>query len=178
MNNSSILQYIETNKSALTKMMDVSVTPEEGIITIRKRSGYRTILIILAYTLIFISLVFLWVGSSLGYWGVVAVCPFVVLYCIWGIREQARTIIVDMSHRIISVKGRFQKERSFSWNDYQGHEIYCSVKDFPEEFFIKFMDGGKVKKIKLADINPVFHKSTETNYTILLGLWECIKANM
>ena len=104
MNNSSILQYIETNKSALTKMMDVSATPEEGIITIRKRSGYRTILIILAYTLIFISLVFMWVGYSLGYWGVVAVCPSVVLYCIWGIREQARTIIVDMSHRIISVK--------------------------------------------------------------------------
>ena len=40
------------------------------------------------------------------------------------------------------------------------------------------MDGGKVKKIKLADINPVFHKSTETNYTILLGLWECLKANV
>ncbi len=40
------------------------------------------------------------------------------------------------------------------------------------------MDGGKVKKIKLADINPVFHKSKEANYTILLGLWECIKVNM
>ncbi len=178
MNNSSILQYVETNKSALTKTMDVSVTTDGGIITIRKRKGYRTILTILAYTLIFISLVFMWVGYSLGYWGVVAVCPFVVLYCIWGIREQARTIIVDMSHRIISVKGCFQKERSFSWDDYQGHEIYRSVKDFPEEFYIKYMDGGKVRKIKLADINPVFHKSTETNYTILLGLWECIKANM
>lgn len=174
----SILQYIETNKSPLTKMMDVSVTPDESVITIRGGKSYRIVLMTLAYIMILFSLFLVWIGSSLGYWGVVAVCPFVMLYCIWEIREQARIIIVDMSHKIVSIKERWQRERTFSWDDYQGHEIYCSVKDFPEEFFIKFMDGGKVKKIKLADINPVFHKSTETNYTILLGLWECIKVNM
>lgn len=178
MDNSSILQYIETNKSPLTKMMDIHVTPDGGIITIRVKKSYRIILTTLAYSMILFSLLLMWLGSSLGYWGVVAVCPFVVLYCLWEIREKARTIIVDTSHKTVSIKGRWQRERSFSWDDYQGHEILCSVKDFPEEFFIKFMDSGKVRKIKLADINPVFHKSTEINVVTLIGLWECIKANM
>lgn len=178
MDNSSILQYIETNKSPLTKMMDIHVTPDGDIITIRGKKIYRKILTTLAYSMIVFSLLLMWLGSSLGYWGVVAVCPFVVLYCLWEIREKARTIIVDMSHKTVSIKGRWQRERTFSWDDYQGHEISCSVKDFPEEFFIKFMDSGKVRKIKLADINPVFHKSTEINVATLMGLWECIKANM
>ena len=178
MDNNSILQYIETNKSPLTKMMDIHVTPDGDIITIRGKKIYRKILTTLAYSMIVFSLLLMWLGSSLGYWGVVAVCPFVVLYCLWEIREKARTIIVDMSHKTVSIKGRWQRERTFSWDDYQGHEISCSVKDFPEEFFIKFMDSGKVRKIKLADINPVFHKGTEINVATLMGLWECIKANM
>ena len=178
MSNSAILQVIETNRSSLKNMMDITYLSDRDLIIMKKIHLFRLLLTIIAYFMIPISLFVLWASYDLGYWQVAAACPFVVLYFIYILSEQAKTVGVDMINKSVSIKERWRRDCSFSWENYQGHETYYSVKDFPEEFYIKFMDGGKVRKIKLADINPVFHKSTEANYTALLSLWECVETNM
>jgi len=176
MSNSDILQVIETNRFSLKNMMEIDVLSSGDVIIIKKKHLYRLLLTILAYFMIAISLLIMWVSYDTGYWKVAIACPFVVLWNLYVIREQAKTIVVDMNNKCVSILGRWRRDSSFSWDNYQGNETYHSVKGFPEEFYIKFMDGGKVRKIKLADINPVFHKSTETNYAALLALWECVEA--
>ena len=176
MSKSDILQVIETNRFSLKNMMDIDVLSNGDVIIIKKKHLYRLLLTILAYNTVLISLFVMWTSYDLGYWQVAVACPFVVLWSIYVIREQAKTIVVDMNNKCVSIMGRWRRDYSFSWSNYQGHETYYSVKDFPEEFYIKFMDGEKVRKIKMADINLVFHKSTETNYAALLSLWECVES--
>jgi len=178
MNNNNILHIIDANRNLLNKMLDIEIPSNGDVIIFRKRRLHRYLQTIAAFFSMLLSLFLIWMGCSLNYLGLVVVCPFITLYSIYVIREQSREIILDMANKALCVKGRWQKGYSFPWCDYQGHETYYSVKDFPEEFYIKFMDAGKIRRIKLADINPLFQKSTESKYAVIMMMWECVENNL
>lgn len=173
-----MLQLIEANASALKKTMDVSVLSDGDIIMFKRKRITRRLLTFVACFSIPILVLIMCALFEPKYWILLAACPFMILYCIYTIRDQALTIVVNMVNRNVSIQGRWRKARTFSWNSYLGHETYYSVKDFPEEFHIMFMDDKMTKRYKLADINPLFHKSTSTNYEAISKLWTCVENSM
>lgn len=173
-----MLQLIEVNASALRKMVDVSVLSDGNVIVFMRKRLTRRLLTVMACFSIPILVLIMCALFEPKYWMVSAACPFMILFCIYTIRDQALTIAVNMVNRSVSIQGRWRKTKTFSWDSYQGHETYCSVKDFPEEFHIKFMDNKKIRSIKLADINPLFHKSTSANYVAISALWEFVEKTM
>jgi len=178
MDNSNILQVIEANRIPLSKMMDLGIQSDGSIVNIRKKRHSRLLSIVMAYILAPVSILFIYAGYSLGYWGVVAVSPLVLVWSIYVARVQTRAVEINLINKTVCTMGRWQKSRKFSWDGYLGVETVYSVMDFPEEFYIKFVNGEDTCKVKLADINSLFRKSTETNYKALLAFWECIEKNM
>lgn len=178
MDNSNILQAIEANRTPLSKMMDLSIHSDGSVIRLREKHFCRLLTIVTAYILIPFSILFTYTAYSLGYWIFVAVFPFVLVWSIYVVRVQTRAVEINLVKKTVSTIGRWQKSRTFSWEGYLGTETVYSVMDFPEEFYIKFMNEEKAYKVKLADVNSLFRKSTETNYQALLTFWECVEKKM
>lgn len=175
MDNSNILQVIEAYGTPLSKMMDLDIQPDGSFVKLRKKRLSRLLTIVTAYILIPVSILFMCAGFSLGDWEFVAVSPFVLIWSIYVVRVQTRIVVINIENKTVSIIGRWQKNSTFSWDGYLGVETVYSVMDFPEEFYIIFMNRDKVCKVKLADVNSLFRKSTETNYKALLTFWECIE---
>ena len=178
MDNSNILQLIDAYAIPLSKMMDLDILPDGSIVKLRKKRLGRLLTIVTAYILIPVAILLICAGISLGDWEFVAVSPFVLSWSIYAIRVQTRKVEINLANKIVSTTGRWQKSSIFSWDGYLGPETVYSVMDFPEEFYINFMKGGMACKVKLADVNSLFQKSTETNYKVLLTFWECIEKKM
>jgi len=178
MENSNILQVIESNRALLNKMMDLRAQPDGSVINLRKKRLSRLLSIVSAYILILLSILILCAGYSLGYWKVVAVSPFVLVWSIYVVRVLTRVVEINLVNKTVSTIGRWQKSRTFSWDGYLGSETVYSVMNIPEEFHIIFTNGEKNCKVKLADVNSLFRKSTETNYQALLAFWDCIEKKM
>lgn len=178
MDNNIIIQVFEANRAPLNKMMDLDIQPDGSIVKLRKKRVSRLMMTVTAYILIPVSILFIWAGYSLKTWQVDVIFPFVLIWSIYVVRAQTKIIEINLSNKTISTNGRWQKHYSYSWDGYLGSETVYSVMDFPEEFFINFRKGGKTCKVKLADVNSLFRKSTETNYKALLAFWECIEKKM
>ena len=178
MENSNILQVVEPYRTSLSKMMDLGIQSDGIVIKLRKKRLSRLLSMVSAYILIPLSIFILCAGYSLGYWKVVATSPFVLIWSIYVVRVLTRVVEINLVKKTVSTIGRWQKICTFSWDRYLGSETVYSVMNIPEEFHIIFTNGEKNCKVKLADVNSLFRKSTETNYQALLAFWDCIEKKM
>lgn len=177
MEDNHIRQVVEAYKQALARIVNVSVVPDGSTVTFGKGRIRRAILVALAYIIIIISLI-LFVFSFQTDWRFAPIWPILIFWCIYAIRAETRNITIDLDSRTVSIGGKWQKGHTFDWTDYQGYEITCSVKDIPEEFYVRFHDSNHVKKIKLANLAPLFRKHVSAYDEALLAVWKSIERGM
>lgn len=165
---------MEANKQALARIIDVSVAPDGSTVTFGKGRIRRVVLVILSYIVIIISL-FFFVFSFQTDWRFAPIWPVLILWCIYTIRTETRSVTVNLDSRTVNIGGKWQKGHTFDWTYYQGYEISCSVKDIPEEFHVKFHDRDHIRKIKLANMAPLFKRYVSVYNDSLLALWNGIE---
>ena len=168
-----ITQVIEANKQALERIINVSAAPDGSTVTFGKGRIRRAILVTSLYIIIIISLL-LFVLSFQTDWRFAPIWPILILWCIYTIRVETRNVTVNLDSRTVSIGGKWQKGHTFDWTDYQGYEISCSVKDIPEEFYVKFHDRDHVRKFKLANMAPLFRRYVNASDEALLAVWNGI----
>ena len=177
MEKNHISQVVEANKRTLARIVYVSVTPDGSKVSFGKGRIRQAVFVTLSYIIILISLLLL-VFSIDAYWRIALVWPVLILWCIYTIRVETRSVTADLDNRIVSIGGKWQKKYSFDWKDYQGYEMSCSVNDIPKVFYVKFHDRDTVRKIKLTNLTPLFRRHVSANDEALLALWECVEKNM
>lgn len=165
-----IIQVVEANKQALARIIDVSVAPDGSTVTFGKGRIRRAILVTSSYIIIIISLLFFVFSFQID-WRFAPIWPALILWCIYIIRMETRSVIVDLDSRTVNIGGKWQKGHTFDWTCYQGYEISCSVKDIPEEFYVKFHDRDHIRKIKLANMAPLFKRYVSVYNDSLLAVW-------
>lgn len=177
MEDNQIAQVVETNRKTLARLVNVSMVPDASTVTICKGKIRRNVLITLSYIVMIISLLFFGVSFQIE-WRMAPIWFILILWCIYIIREESKTVIVDMKLGTVSIGGKWQKNHTYAWSDYQGYEISRSVMDIPEEFYIKFQDKDNVKKIKLTNLTPLFKKHLQADDEAMTAVWKCIEDGM
>lgn len=174
----NIHQVVDAHRLALDRVMSLRLSEDGTKIVIGKKRFRSKMLTVLAYLIMFLTVLSMWAAVTLYYWMLAISCPFVVLLCIYMVRHQTQTVIFDFPKSMVTIKGVWQKTVFFPWSAYRENEIVCSIMDFPEEFYIIFQKGSKTCKIKLADVTPVLHKYNPENFSAIKKLWECVEFTM
>ena len=174
----NIHQVVDAHRLALDRVMSLRLSEDEAKIVIGKKRFLSKMLTVLAYLIMFLTVLSMWAAVTLHYWMLAISCPFVVLLCIYMVRHQTKTVIFDFPKSTVTIKGLWQKTVFFPWSAYKEKEFVCSIMDFPEELYIIFQKGGKTCKIKLADVTPVLHKYNSANYDAVKALWKSIETKM
>ena len=174
----NIHQVVDAHRLALDRVMSLRLSEDGTKMVICKKRFRSKMLTVLAYLIMFLTVLSMWAAITLHYWMLAISCPFVVLLCIYMVRHQTQTIIFDFPKSIVTIKGHWQKTVFFPWSAYKEYEIISSIMDFPEEFYIIFQRGSKTCKIKLADVTPVLHKYIPANYDAVKALWKGIETKM
>ena len=173
MEDNRISQVVEANKQALARIINASVAPDGSIVTFGKGQIRQSVFVIASYIIILFSLLFFVFSFQID-WHFAPIWPVFILWCVYIIKTETRHVTVNFGSRIVTIGGKWQKEQTFNWTDYQGYEMSYSVMDIPEEFYIKFHDGGTVKKIKLSNLTPLFKSHDSTDEEAIIAVWKCI----
>ena len=177
MDNYVFLQIVGANKPSLERLVSITVSPDGKTITFGHGRMRRLIVITIACIMIFFSFLCLWVSIE-QYMTMIPVWPIVILLCVYCVREQTRIIMVDMNAGIVCVRGKWQRQSVYPWDNYCGYETLYSVKDFPETFYIKFRRGDKVRKIRFVHLAPLLRRFYPSDYEAILTVWKGIEEEM
>ena len=91
------------------------------------------------------------------------------------VRTQTRLITVDFKLKSVSIEGRWRKKQIFVWTAYRGNEIQYTVKRIPEQFYIKFQDGERVRSIKLTELSPLLRRYMPDNFQAVSAVWSNVE---
>lgn len=178
MNDNNILQFVENNR-VFARKMNLEVSSDGKTVIFGRKRTFTLLFSVLMYIIIIASLLMICGAlANVKTWVIIPIFLFIILLCVFLVRKNTRTILVDMSEKRVCITGKLQKQFVFSWVNYLGVETLFSIMDFPEQFLIKFQDGPKVLKFKLANVTPVLHKYVPENYDAIKSLWECIESDM
>lgn len=181
-----IIKIIEEHKSALNRLMKVSLNQETSTVIIESKTWLRKFLIIPLWILAGLILIFaifsLTIDDVLISFSMnllyTALLLFIDFLCIMFIRRITFRKTIDLANGKFEFKGQLRKSRTFSLDEYEGAETLRTIKDFPEEFVVKFKTDKGTKRYKLANFNMGFARNIEPNYEAVSTLWESIIQNM
>ncbi|MBO4646218.1 MAG: hypothetical protein J5642_06845 [Bacteroidales bacterium] len=94
------------------------------------------------------------------------------------IRKVTYTKTVNIAEAKFEFKGQLRKDRTYTLADYMGTETRRTIKDFPEEFRVKFKTANGIKSYILADLNLGDARHIEPNYEAVSALWDAIIKQM
>ena len=177
-----IIKIIEEHKAALNRLMKVSLNQETSTVIIESKTWMRKFLIIplwiLAGLILFIAIISLTIDNvsislpmSMLF---TALLLFIDFLCIIFIRRITFRKTIDLANGKFEFKGQLRKNRTFSLDEYEGAETLRTIKDFPEEFVVKFRTDKGTIRYKLADLNMGFARNIEPNYEAVSTLWDAL----
>ncbi len=177
-----IVRTIEENKEALDRVMKVKANLESSTITFGSMFWLKRLILIFLWLLTGMALLFAVVGLFSGkVKGLLTFEVVMVLVSVLGmflIRGLSYKKTVNLVKATFEFKGQLRKNRVYTLADYVGTETRRTIKDFPEEFRVRFMTANGTKSYKLADLNMGYARNIEPNYEAVKALWDVIIKQM
>lgn len=181
-----ITKIIEEHQSALKRLMKVRLNQETSTVIIESKTWLRKFLLIplwIVAGLILLSAIFsLFVDDVLVSLSTnllfIALLLAIDFLCIIFIRGITFRKTIDLANGKFEFKGQLRKNRTFSLDEYEGAETLRTIKDFPEEFVVKFRTDKGIKRYKLANLNMGFARNIEPNHEAISTLWDAIIRTM
>lgn len=181
-----ITKIIEEHQSALKRLMKVRLNQETSTVIIESKTWLRKFLLIplwIVAGLILLSVIFsLFVDDVLVSLSTnllfIALLLAIDFLCIIFIRRITFRKTIDLANGKFEFKGQLRKNRTFSLDEYEGAETLRTIKDFPEEFVVKFRTDKGIKRYKLANLNMGFARNIEPNHEAISTLWDAIIRTM
>ena len=170
MEDNQLVQMIEYYKEALARIVNVSVAEDGSTLCFGHQSQWRLVATMIGYFLAVVFLLFAIAGFTTS-WSLSMVCIVLLLFAIHMVRIQTRLITVDFKLKSVYIEGRLRKKQTFAWTAYRGNEIQYTVKRIPEQFYIKFQDGERVRSIKLTELSPLLRRYMPDNFQAVSVVW-------
>lgn len=174
MEDNQLVQMIEYNREALARIVNVSVAEDGSTLCFGHQSQWRLVATVIGYFLAVVFLLFAIAGFTAS-WYLSLVCIVLLLFAIHMVRTQTRLITVDFKLKSVSIEGRLRKKQIFVWTAYRGNEIQYTVKRIPEQFYIKFQDGERVRSIKLTELSPLLRRYMPDNFQAVSAVWSNVE---
>lgn len=177
-----IIKIIEEYKSALNRLMKVSLNQKTSTVIIESKTWMRKFLIIplwiLAGLFLFIAIISLTIDNVLISLSMsllfTALMLFIDFLCIIFIRRITFRKTIDLGNGKFEFKGQLRKSRTFSLDEYEGAETLRTIKDFPEEVVVRFKTDKGTIRYKLADLNTGYARNIEPNHEAISALWDAL----
>lgn len=176
-----ITRIIDEHKEALNRVLRPNLNQEDNSVCFGHRQMLKKPLAILLWIVVGISAVLIITALFLQSEGTGTVIVFlfaIAAICLLVIRYVTYENIIDLSKGEFEFKGQLRKNRTYTLADYEGVEIRRTIKDFPEEFRVKFKTPDGTKSYKLADLNMGYARNIEPNYEAVAALWDAIVKQM
>ena len=176
-----ITNIIETYRTSLRRIMDVKVDQKTASVRIANKGILKKPLMILLWVLFGCFAVFIIAACFMEEdekWVFIGILATVAIALLFIIRILTYNKIAYLDDAKFEFSGQLRKRRVFSLADYAGAETIRTIKDFPEEFYVKFNTEKGVKRFKLADLNKGFAKNIQPNHEAVSVLWETIIKQM
>lgn len=181
-----ITKIIEEHQSALKRLMKVRLNQETSTVIIESKTWLRKFLLIplwIVAGLILLSVIFsllvddvlVSLSTNLLFIALLLAIDFLCIIFIRGITFRKT---IDLANGKFEFKGQLRKNRTFSLDEYEGAETLRTIKDFPEEFVVKFRTDKGIKRYKLANLNMGFARNIEPNHEAISTLWDAIIRTM
>ena len=174
MEDNQLVQMIEYYKEALARIVNVSVAEDGSTLCFGHQSQWWLLATMIGYFLAVVLLLFAIAGFATS-WYLSTVCIVLLLLVIYMVRTQTRLITVNFKLKSVSIEGRLRKKQTFAWAAYRGHEIQYTVKRIPEQFYIKFQDGERVRNIKLTELSPLLKRYMPDNFQAVSVVWSNVE---
>lgn len=174
MEDNQLVQVIEYYKEALARIVNVCVAEDGSTLCFGHQSLWRRVVTVMGYMLAVVLLLFAIAGFSTS-WYLSTVCIFLLQFVIYTVRTQTRLITVDFKLKSVCIEGRWRKKQTFPWTAYRGNEIQYTVKRIPEQFYIKFQDGERVRSLKLTELSPLLRRYMPDNFQAVSVVWSNVE---
>lgn len=181
-----ITRILEENKTALNRVMKVNLDQAKSTVDIGSESMLKKILVISLWILLGIDLIFIIAALLIDKvhtpvsWFLFLELFFIVAFFISIILIRKLTFRkhIDIANAKFEFSGQLRKNRTFTLAEYDGAETLRTIKDFPEEFVVRFKTNKGFIQYKLADLNLGYACDIEPNYTAVTALWNAIIKRM
>ncbi len=181
-----ITKIIEEHQSALKRLMKVRLNQETSTVIIESKTWLRKFLLIplwivaglillIAIFSLFVDDVLVSLSTNLLFIALLLAIDFLCIIFIRGITFRKT---IDLANGKFEFKGQLRKNKTFSLDEYEGAETLRTIKDFPEEFVVKFRTDKGIKRYKLANLNMGFARNIEPNHEAISTLWDAIIRTM
>ena len=177
-----IIRTLEDHKEALNRVMKVKPDLESSTVAFGSRFRLKKFIAIVLWILAGMALLFTTFAffTSQGE-QLITVVTFLIsigVLALLLIRKVSYTKTANIAEAKFEFKGQLRKNRTYTLADYAGAETRRTIKDFPEEFRVKFKTANGIKSYKLADLNMGYARNIEPNYEAVVALWEAIIKQM
>lgn len=177
-----ISRTIEEHKAALNRVMKTDFDQEKSTIRFGRGQWLKKPVILILWILTGLSVLFLLAAilmpHSKGTTEAVTFISVLTLIFLLLIREFSYEFNINLAEGTFNFRGQLRKNRTFSLADYEGVETRHTIKDFPEEFRVKFKTSKGTKSYKLADLNMGHACNIEPNHEAVSALWDVIIRQM
>lgn len=173
-----VLKTVSEYGKTLRRLMSLEIPDDSSSVYIRRLFPFRRVFIVILWVLAAISfvigLIALFTMQDAYSLTVLEFFTPMVVLCLLGIRYLSFCFVVKVDERRFEFTGLLRKNKSFSLDDYIGAETLLTIKDFPEEYVVRFKKGNGEKRFKLADLNKGSSRSIEPNNEAVCALWNSI----
>ncbi len=177
-----IRRTIEEHKAALNRVMKTDFDQEKPAIRFGHRQWLKKPVVLILWILTGLSSLLLLAAilmpHSEGTTEAVAFISVLALIFLLLIREFSYSFNINLAEGTFTFKGQLRKNRTYSLVDYEGAETRYTIKDFPEEFWVKFKTAKGTKSYKMANLNMGHARNIEPNHEAVCALWDAIIRQM
>lgn len=171
------------HKAALARIMDIRPDQESFSIVMGPKPLLRKPIIVILWLLLGAAL-FLSIGALFIKFKGSDILTFdlemllIEIPCAIFIRKLTYKKTINLAEARFEFTGQLKKNHVFTLADYEGAETRCTIKDFPEEFWVNFRTDKGTKSFKLADLNMGRASDIEPNHEAVCALWDTIIRQM
>ena len=176
-----IARIIESHREALNRVMKVKTDIKTSTVTFGAGLWLKKPVIIVLWILAGVASLFAITGlfadftdTDVNLLALEAFIVSVAVLALFFIRVLSYKKTVNLDKGTFEFAGRLRKNTTYSLTDYEGAETRCTIKGFPEEFWVSFKTDKGSKRHKLADLNLGFARNIEPNHEAVVALWETV----
>lgn len=177
-----ITRTIEDHKEALNRVMKTDFDQEKSTIRFGRGQWLKKPVILVLWIMTGISALLLLatilMPHNVGTTEAVTFLSVLIIIFLLLIRVLSYEININLAEGTFTFRGQLRKNRTFSLADYEGAETRYTVKDFPEEFCVKFKTTKGTRSYKLADLNMGYARNIEPNHEAVEAIWDAIIKQM
>lgn len=177
-----ITRTIEDHKEALNRVMKTDFDQEKSTIRFGRGQWLKKPVILVLWIMTGISALLLLatilMPHNVGTTEAVTFLSVLIIIFLLLIRVLSYEININLAEGTFNFRGQLRKNRTFSLADYEGAETRYTVKDFPEEFRVRFKTTDGAKSYKLADLNMGYARNIEPNHEAVEAIWDAIIKQM